>query len=253
MLTRVRFRNCIHQGTAGATEELILAAIRGDPFSCPPGAPAAELSQPAMMTIFIGLARYLGLDAFKQGWLDFQRLAPGRIDPAGFPDFLAAHRYGRERADLVDLARLDLAVHLAGLPAARPSLGHCCLPPSVLADHPDLQIVMQPNWQYLKSNWPIYQYRDRLLQRPAGEARGKPPRLATAWLNILPVAGEIEIRELVPARFHFEAALSRGRPLRAAGLQAAEFDAAFEPLAALDHLIAAGAIADVNLHPETTA
>ncbi len=253
MSSRVRFRNCIHQRTAGATEDSILAAIRGDPFCCPPGRPAATLSQPAMATPFIGLARGLGPEAFKQVWMDFRRQASARPDPADFPDFLAAHRYGREAADLVDLARLDLAVFLAGLPAARPSLGRCCLPPSLLVDHPGLAIAMQPNWRYLESGWPIHRYRDRLLERPASPVRGKPPRRAAAWLNILPVAGEIEIRDLAPARFRFESALSRGRSLHEAGREAAAYDAAFEPLAALDDLIAAGAVADVNLHPATTA
>ena len=253
MFNRIRFRNCIHQGIAGATEESILAAIRGDPQDCAPGQPAADVSPPPSPTVFIGLARYLGAEAFKQCWMDFQRASHGRSNPIELPAYLAQHHYGRERADLVDLARLDLAIFLAGVPAIKPSLGRCCLPDSILTDHPGLTVAMQPNWHYLKSNWPIHQFRDQLLQRPAGDTRAKPPRLATAWLNILPGENEIILRELPPARFQFESALQRGQSLQEATRLAREYGAGFDPFAALNALIAAGAIADVNLHPDSTS
>ena len=253
MFNRIRFRNCIHQGVAGATEESILAAIRGDVQTCLPDDPNADLSQPAMLAIFAGLAHYLGAQAFKQCWMDFQRVQPGRSNPIELPAYLAEHRYGRERADLVDLARLDFAIFLAEVSSSKPSLGPCCLPDSILTDHPEMTVTLQPNWHYLKSNWPIHQFRETLLQRPAEEGRAKPPRLATTWLNILPGDGAIEVRELTPARFQFEAALQSGDSSREAGRRAAEYDAGFDPRGALRNLIAAGAIADVNLHPVQTS
>jgi hypothetical protein len=88
-----------------------------------------------------------------------------------------------------------------------------------------------------------------LLQRSTDEGRARPPRLTTTWLNIQPGDGAIMVRELPPARFQFESALLGGESLRSAGRRAAEYDADFDPRAALDELIAAGAIADVNLHP----
>lgn len=249
MFNRIRFRNCIHQGVAGATEESILAAIRGDPQVCLPNDPNSDLSQPVILAIFAGLARYLGVEAFKQCWMDFQRAQQGSSNPIELPAYLAEHRYGRERADLVDLARLDLAIFLAEAASPKPSLGQCCLPNSILTDHPDLTVTLQPNWHYLKSNWPIHQFRELLLQRPTDEGRAKPPRLATTWLNILPDTGAVAIRELLPARFQFEAALQSGQSLLEAGRRAAEYDTGFDPRGALIALIAAGAIADVNLHP----
>jgi hypothetical protein len=253
MFNRIRFRNCIHQGVAGATEESILAAIRGDPEVCAPNDPATNPSKPAFLAIFVSLARYLGEQAFKQCWMDFQRASQGRSNLAEFPAYLAEHRYGRERADLVDLARLDLAIFLADVTSPKPSLGGCCLPNTILTDHLGLTVTMQPNWHYLKSNWPIHQFREMLLKRPAGEARARPPRLSTTWLNILPGDGEIVTRELPPARFQFESGLQRGRSLQEAGRRAIDFDPRFDALAALNALIAAGAIADVNLHPDTTS
>lgn len=251
MFNRIRFRNCVHQGVAGATEEAILAAIRGDSLVCAPGDLSTILSR---QTVFAGLSRYLGAEAFKQCWMDYQRASQARTAQGGsslaaLPTYLAEHRYGRERPELVDLARLDLAVFLAGAATAQPSLDHCCLPDAILADHPALTIKMQPNWQYLKSNWPIQQFRDALLRRPDGGARIKPPRPATVWLNVLPVGDEISIRELPPAQFQFESALQRGQSLQEAGRSAAEIDPKFESLTALKVLIDARAIADVDLHP----
>jgi hypothetical protein len=252
MINRIRFRNCIHQGVAGATEESILAAIRGDSQCCLPDAATTNLSPSAGLAVFSGLARYLGADLFTQCWTDFQRSPERQLDLADFPAFLAENRHGRERAELVDLSRLDVAIFLADTTNSELSVGRCCLPSVILTGHPALTVKMQPNWSYLQSNWPIHQFRDALLPYALGDKSAKPLRRAAVWLNIANVGGDTLIRELPKARFLFESTLHRGDSLQNAVRCAIDADPRFDMLASLAALIGEGAITEFNLHPNET-
>lgn len=248
--TKIDFRDCVHHGIAGPTPEHILASIRAE-YCLPPAAPAAQVVRIGTRTIavqaedFAALERALGTSAFRQLLSDFQR-SPMR-GLADLPDFLAQHRYGRATAALVDLARLELALVLSERAPEVPSVGACCLPPSLLGAHPDLTLAFHPAWQWLDLDTPGDHWRGALLGH---DGAGAPPPLPRATrLRLYPEQGRTIAQRLGPAVFAFEDSLRRGESLRDASEAASAHTSSFDPIRCLQPLLMAGAVIDVALHP----
>lgn len=256
MPTRIDFRDCVHHGIAGPTPAHILASIRAE-YCLPPGSPAqasqgapqgarakAVLLQPED---FPALARALGADAFRQLLGDFHR----RPDQAGgglrdLPEFLAQHRYGRATPALLDLARLERTLAASERAPETRSIGACCLPPALLRGHPGLTLAFHPAWHWLQLESPADAWREALL---GDLGDGAPPLPRATRLRLAPEQGRSGAQRLSPDSFAFERALQAGLDLQRAVRAAATFTPGFDGVAALQPLLMAGAVIDVDLHP----
>ena len=257
MPTKIDFRDCVHHGIAGPTADHVLASIRAEYCLPPRPRPAPAVHRPDTPAAiqaedFPGLTRALGAAAFRQLLGDFQRRRPDGV--GGFeqlPEFLAQHRYGRATAALVDLACLERALARSERAPATRSIGACCLPPTVLRDHPDLTLAFHPAWQWLELGTPADHWRNALLGHDAADAPLPGPRATR--LRICPEGGRTIAHRLEPAVFAFERALLVGGSLRQASDAARVLTPSFDPIQVLQPLLIAGAVIDAELHPAHAA
>jgi hypothetical protein len=238
----LQFRHCIHQGLAKGDVSSIVAAIRGDVCGLRPPPRGVDA-----LVVFQRVAQVIGPRRLADLWLAHRSEGrPEARDSRAFAPFLAGQEVAQEHPALPDLARLDLGLFLAGLTDREPSIGACCLPAGLIAEHPDLMLRLQSSFRYLNLTYPVHTWvagNDELPTAPAGWPillRLAPDRSGTE-INIA--------RDLLsPARFAFESSLARGRTFDAATRSAALQDPAFDGQRAIASLVEEGAIADVILH-----
>lgn len=240
MFKNIQFRDCVHRGVTGPTEQSVLAAVRGD--HCTPAAAPLEAAN-----LFYGVAQVLGEGRFREIWDAFQKSAP-KVNPLNFADFLGGQPQARKIPALVDLARFDLAFGLAAQPGPMPSVGACCLPEVVLREHSDLMLRFQPGWRYLQLNWPVHQ----LLPGPASEDILWALEDESVCLCLAPSGMGVNISELEPANYALQSALRNGQRLGEVIAAARAIDSALDPYPIVAGLVEAGAIIDVILHPAPT-
>lgn len=216
----------------------IMAAIRGEICATRPTPRAVDA-----ILVYRHAGRYIGMHRLAQLWQDYRgSTALGAGDPRGFATFLAQQVEGRTDVALADLARLDLALYLAGMADREPSVGACCLPADVIAGHGDLVLRLQPSFRYLALRFDVHDWQSGPM--PSS------PNAQPVWLRLSP-GGQDARREVLPAaQFAFESSLARGFTLAASKTAALTHTNAFDEIAATLELVAAGAIADVMLHPK---
>lgn len=216
----------------------LMAAIRGDICASRPAPRAVDA-----ILVYRLVGRRIGMRRLAGLWQDYRgSVAVGAGDPRGFAIFLEQQEEGRAEPALADLARLDLAVYLAGMADREPSIGACCLPADIIANHGELVLRLQPSFRYLPLRFAVHEWRDGALPAaPAPEA-----------LRLRLSPGEESVRtEILPAaRFSFEASLARGFALSSAKAAALNHATSFDEIATTLNLVADGAVADVMLHPK---
>jgi hypothetical protein len=174
-------------------------------------------------------------------WQNYRgSVAVGAGDPRGFATFLAQQEEGRAEPALADLARLDLGFYLAGMVDREPSIGTCCLPADIIANHGDLVLRLQPSFRYLPLRFAVHEW----------EGGALPTTPTPLRLRLSPGEEGVRTDVLSAARFAFEASLARGFALSIAKAAALNHAASFDEIATTLDLVAGGAVADVMLHPK---
>ncbi|HVI91642.1 MAG TPA: hypothetical protein VM659_25320 [Dongiaceae bacterium] len=250
----------MHRNVIGADTQEAIAAIRGEVCavdSVPAGSPrpaptktSADSATPILPTdIFPIVTRLIGADAFRAVWSDFSRVGPDWLAAGrGFADFLREHRAGRDLPVLADIAVLELARHQVQRATDLPSIGACCLPANLLTQHLDLRLRLQPGWHYVTLGHAVQDLpQDRLdlaaLQRLSIEQ--------VTYLRLMPGEGRSDHQLLALADYAFETSLARHLTLAVAIEAARQVEAGYDGIRALGHLIDAGGVVDVLLHPQT--
>lgn len=239
MLQNIRFRDCIHRGIVGPTPEAALAAVLGE-ICAPIGSPIeAE-------TVFAGTARVLGKALFSAVWTAY-RGAQGTPmpDPRGFAEFLGRTEPGSGLPQLIDQAQFDLAVFLAAQPSPSPSVGACCLPTSMLRDHPEMVLRFQPGWRYLRLSYPVHRVAPDSLSVERLSALTGPQAID---LRVGSDGDGVSVVELSPASFVLQSELRTGRRLAEAAKAAQAVDPMLDVVSTVAALVAQGAIIDAVLH-----
>jgi len=214
----------------------LMAAIRGDICTSRPTPRAVDA-----ILVYRLVGRHIGMRRLAGLWQDY-RGGVGAGDPRGFAAFLQQQEEGGAGPALADLARLDLAFYLAGMADREPSIGTCCLPADIIANHGDLVLRLQPSFRYLPLRFAVHEWQGGALPvAPASE----PLRLRLS-------PGEESVRtDILPAaRFAFESSLARGFALSSAKAAALNHATSFDQIATTLDLVADGAVADVMLHPK---
>lgn len=252
------FRNCQHRevvgsGVVAGDAAAAVAAIRGDICSVDLIPASGKAIAPATAVlpsdIFPLVTRLLGPEAFRQLWSDFSRAGPSWLAAGkGFADFLRQHRYGQELPALADLALLELTSHQVQRSGDLPSIGACCLPVAVLRQHSDLRLRLQPGWHYVTLDHAVQELTADHLDRAALRRLGV---VTPVQLRLMPAESRPDWLALSAADFAFETLLARHATLQAASEAAAQIDPSFDGVTALQHLVEAGGVVDILLHPQT--
>ncbi|MBI2254702.1 MAG: hypothetical protein HYU58_08795 [Proteobacteria bacterium] len=216
----------------------LVAAIRGDICTSRPAPRAVDA-----VLVYRLVGRHIGMRRLAGLWQDYRgSVAVGAGDPRGFAAFLGQQEEGRAEPALADLARLDLAFYLAGMVDREPSIGTCCLSAEIIANHMNLVLRLQPSFRYLPLRFAVHEWQGGAL--PAAPA-AEPLRL-----RLSPGEENVRTEILAAPRFVFESALARGVVLLSASAAALNHTTSFDAIATTLDLVAAGAVADVMLHPK---
>jgi Putative DNA-binding domain len=161
-----------------------------------------------------------------------------------FPEFLSTRSGAAEIPYLRGFAELEWHLSRLALAVGIPALTIHELSRRNAATVGDATVALQPGVHYFHTDWAIDELISLYL---SGDAPDQFTLQACGvWLEIRGLRGELSMNRLPHAEFTFRAALAAGKSVSDAALSALEIEAAFDPGAALLHLVRDGLITAVH-------
>jgi Putative DNA-binding domain len=161
-----------------------------------------------------------------------------------FPEFLSTRSGAAEIPYLRGFAELEWHLSRLALAVEAPSLTIGDLSTGNAAAVGDAKVALQPGVHYFHADWAVDELISLYLSGDASDHFTL--QAGDVWLEIRGMRGELSMNRLRHSEFTFRAALAADKSVSDAALSALEIEAAFDPGAALLHLVRDGLITAVH-------